>query len=110
MKFWKKKAEGGIEFVKHLRAHLGNRKTWFQLKCVSLLDFFAGSIEGLSASADGFLLATTSSDHSVKTYDVINFGLFCDVKMRLCVAHIALSFSFDRHDEHEESGVRSLAV
>ncbi len=79
MKFWKKKAEGGIEFVTHLRAHLGNTKTWYQINRVSLLDFFfAGSVEGLSACAFSLLLASTSSDHSVKTNDGINYGMCCD--------------------------------
>jgi peptidylprolyl isomerase domain and WD repeat-containing protein 1 len=55
IKFWKKKAEGGIEFVKHLRAHLG-------------------AIEGMAASDDGTLLATASNDSSIKIYDIINFG------------------------------------
>lgn len=34
----------------------------------------AGSVEGMSASADGLVLATTSNDGSLKIYDVVNFG------------------------------------
>ena len=53
--FWTKKVEGGIEFVKKFRAHLG-------------------SITGMAASADGLYLATASDDMSLKIYDVLNFG------------------------------------
>ena len=53
--FWKKKVDEGIEFVKMLRAHLG-------------------SIEGMAASADGLVLATTSNDNTLKIYDVVGFG------------------------------------
>ena len=35
---------------------------------------FAGSIEGLAADEEGLILATTSSDKSLKIYDVIGFG------------------------------------
>lgn len=51
---WKKQDEG-IEFVKHYRAHLM-------------------PILGVSASADGQLLATVAEDGTAKVFDVINFG------------------------------------
>jgi peptidylprolyl isomerase domain and WD repeat-containing protein 1 len=54
LKFWQKIA-GGLEFVKQWRPHLA-------------------AITGMSASADGFLLATVSTDKAVKIFDVINFG------------------------------------
>lgn len=55
VKFWKKTA-GGIEFVKHFKAH----KT---------------SIEHVASSADGSLLATAAKDRSVKIFDVLNFDM-----------------------------------
>lgn len=54
LKLWKKQDEG-IEFVKHYRAHLM-------------------PILGVSASADGQLLATVAEDGTAKVFDVINFG------------------------------------
>jgi peptidylprolyl isomerase domain and WD repeat-containing protein 1 len=54
LKLWKKQ-EAGIEFVKHYRAHLT-------------------PITGVSASADGQLLATISEDRTAKIFDVVNFG------------------------------------
>eukprot|EP01099_Mayorella_cantabrigiensis_P005333 TRINITY_DN4223_c0_g1_i1.p1 TRINITY_DN4223_c0_g1~~TRINITY_DN4223_c0_g1_i1.p1 ORF type:complete len:663 (+),score=156.82 TRINITY_DN4223_c0_g1_i1:65-1990(+) len=55
IKFWKKQ-KLGIEFVKHFRAHLG-----------SILD--------LALSADGLYLASTSSDKTIKIFDVLNFDM-----------------------------------
>lgn len=54
LKLWKKQ-EVGIEFVKHYRAHLQ-------------------PVIGVSASADGTLLASVSEDGTAKVFDVINFG------------------------------------
>ena len=68
IKFWKKKLDVGIDFVKHLRAHLG-------------------SIEGIAASADGLLLATVSNDQSLKIYDIVNFGLHLSI--HCCMAECA---------------------
>lgn len=34
----------------------------------------AGKINGVSVSADGLLLSTTSDDKALKIFDVINFG------------------------------------
>jgi peptidylprolyl isomerase domain and WD repeat-containing protein 1 len=50
VKFWKKMSEG-IEFVKHFHAHLGE-------------------INDMVASNDGLRLCTTSSDRTVKFFDV----------------------------------------
>jgi len=61
VKFWKK-VPGGIEFVKHFRAHLG-------------------PITGISVSADGAYLATVSVDRSLKMYDVQNFDMISMVKL-----------------------------
>ena len=55
IKFWKKMA-GSIEFVKHFRAHLGN-------------------VQDISCNSTGSLVATISSDGSVKIFDVINFDM-----------------------------------
>lgn len=54
IKFWKKQPIG-IEFVKHFRAHLG-------------------PIVGLSATSDGLYSCSVSTDQTLKTYDVFNFG------------------------------------
>jgi peptidylprolyl isomerase domain and WD repeat-containing protein 1 len=56
LKFWKK-GDGGIEFVKNYRAH-------------------TGPVTGIAVSADGTLLASISTDKTVKVFDVINFGRF----------------------------------
>ena len=56
LKLWKKQ-DTGIEFVKHYRAHLL-------------------PITGISASADGQLLASISEDGSAKVFDVVNFGAY----------------------------------
>jgi len=56
LKFWKKSPHL-IEFVKRYKAHIGG-------------------VSGMSASADGELLCTTSaSDGTFKTYDVTIFGM-----------------------------------
>eukprot|EP00124_Ichthyophonus_hoferi_P005140 Ihof_evm1s678 gene=Ihof_evmTU1s678 len=55
IKFWKK-AELGIEFVKHFKSHLA-------------------PITDLSASKDGLLLCSASVDKSLKVYDIINFDM-----------------------------------
>lgn len=56
VKFWKKQSIG-IEFVKHIRAHVG-------------------MITSLSITANGQLLATASPvDNTIKLFDVVNFGL-----------------------------------
>ncbi|XP_022710991.1 peptidylprolyl isomerase domain and WD repeat-containing protein 1-like [Varroa jacobsoni] len=55
VKFWKKEA-GGIEFVKHFRAHLGK-------------------IEGVASNWDGSLLCTISDDKSLKVFEVVSFDL-----------------------------------
>ncbi|RHZ65105.1 hypothetical protein Glove_319g14 [Diversispora epigaea] len=61
LKFWKK-SDRGIEFVKHFRAHIGN-------------------IIGISASADGLLLATIAVDKALKVFDVINFDMINMMKL-----------------------------
>lgn len=55
VKFWRKWTKG-IEFVKHFLSHLG-------------------SVEGLCASADGLLAASTGSDRALKFYDVAGFDM-----------------------------------
>jgi len=55
IKFWKKR-EGGIEFVKHYRAHLGN-------------------LISVDASSDGIRYASCANDQKVKIFDVINFDM-----------------------------------
>lgn len=55
IKFWKKQPRG-IEFVKHFRTHLG-------------------PINDLSVNSTGTLLASISSDKSLKVFDIINFDM-----------------------------------
>ncbi|KPM11220.1 WD domain containing protein 5 [Sarcoptes scabiei] len=62
IKFWKKQTIG-IEFVKHLRAHLGK-------------------IEDMSINNPlGTLLATVSDDKSLKIFDVVNFDMINVTKL-----------------------------
>ena len=62
VKFWKKSAQAGIEFVKTFRAHLA-------------------PIICMSASVDGSLLATTASDAAFKVFDVLAFDMISWVKL-----------------------------
>jgi peptidylprolyl isomerase domain and WD repeat-containing protein 1 len=55
VKFWKKQAVG-IEFVKQYRGHLG-------------------PVTSVSVSADGTIFVSSSSDKTVKIFDVVNFGI-----------------------------------
>lgn len=55
MKFWKK-AEQGIEFVKHYRAHMS-------------------SITGLAVSHSGELACSIAEDKTMKVFDVVNFDM-----------------------------------
>jgi peptidylprolyl isomerase domain and WD repeat-containing protein 1 len=61
VKFWKKNEEG-IEFVKHFRAHLH-------------------PITSMNANMMGTLLCTSSTDKSVKIFDVINFDMINMLKL-----------------------------
>lgn len=66
VKFWKKTDEG-VEFVKHFRAHLH-------------------PITSLSANAMGSLICTSSTDKSVKIFDVINFDMINMLKLDITPA------------------------
>ncbi|XP_066249842.1 peptidylprolyl isomerase domain and WD repeat-containing protein 1 [Euwallacea similis] len=55
IKFWKK-CEGGIEFVKHFRSHLG-------------------PITKIAANCAGSLMCSASLDKALKIFDVINFDM-----------------------------------
>lgn len=76
LKFWKKTATG-IEFVKHYKSHLS-------------------SIVDISLSADNELLATISTDMSLKVYDITNFGKRKKRQMVLILAE--LTYLLKRHD------------
>eukprot|EP00056_Hartaetosiga_gracilis_P004445 m.75093 g.75093 ORF g.75093 m.75093 type:complete len:644 (-) comp11832_c0_seq9:112-2043(-) len=56
IKFWRKKVDEGLDFVKHYKAHLE-------------------PITCMCASADGMHLATASEDFSLKIYDVEGFDM-----------------------------------
>ncbi len=62
VKFWKKKEEEGIEFVKHFRSHLG-------------------SIEDMQVSCNGELMCTISDDKTAKVFDVVNFDMINMLKL-----------------------------
>ena len=68
IKFWKK-VFGGIEFVKHFRAHLSQ-------------------VRELSVDSTGKLLCSCSSDKTAKIFDVVNFDMInmirLDYEPRLC--------------------------
>jgi peptidylprolyl isomerase domain and WD repeat-containing protein 1 len=61
VKFWKK-MDDGIEFVKHFRAHLN-------------------PITSLTANVMGSLLCTSSTDKTVKIFDVINFDMINMIRL-----------------------------
>ncbi|RDD42208.1 Peptidylprolyl isomerase domain and WD repeat-containing protein 1 [Trichoplax sp. H2] len=61
IKFWKK-CDELIEFVKHFRAH---RET----------------VVDIAASCDGLLVASASTDKSIKIFDVINFDMINMLKL-----------------------------
>lgn len=61
VKFWKKN-EDGIEFVKHFRAHLQ-------------------PITSLTTNVMGTMLCTSSTDKSVKIFDVINFDMINMIRL-----------------------------
>ncbi|MBN3308122.1 PPWD1 protein, partial [Amia calva] len=62
VKFWKKKEDQGIEFVKHFRSHLG-------------------VIECTAVSAEGALLCTVGEDRAMKVFDVVNFDMINMLKL-----------------------------
>lgn len=62
VKFWKKKEDEGIEFVKHFRSHLS-------------------VIECISVSAEGALLCTVGGDQAMKVFDVVNFDMINMLKL-----------------------------
>lgn len=91
MKFWKKKEDEGIEFVKHFRSHLGECErssvsstvpmsvpsvVFNVCVCVCL-----GVIECISVSAEGALLCTVGDDQAMKVFDVVNFDMINMLKL-----------------------------
>ncbi|ELU17611.1 hypothetical protein CAPTEDRAFT_160326 [Capitella teleta] len=62
VKFWKKKEDDGIEFVKHFRAHLG-------------------AVMDLSVSCNGELCCTIADDKTLKVFDVVSFDMINMVKL-----------------------------
>lgn len=82
LKFWKKTASG-IEFVKHYKSHLS-------------------SIVDISLSADHELLATISTDMSLKVYDITNFGK----NLERC-RYNNIDFYLNRHDQHDKVEIQA---
>ncbi|XP_033844876.1 peptidylprolyl isomerase domain and WD repeat-containing protein 1 [Periophthalmus magnuspinnatus] len=62
VKFWKKKEDEGIEFVKHFRSHLG-------------------VIESIAVSAEGALCCSVGDDQAMKVFDVVNFDMINMLKL-----------------------------
>ncbi|MGH0162249.1 UNVERIFIED_CONTAM: hypothetical protein FKN15_047684 [Acipenser sinensis] len=62
VKFWKKKEDAGIEFVKHFRSHLG-------------------VIECIGVSAEGALFCSVGDDQAMKVFDVVNFDMINMLKL-----------------------------
>ncbi|XP_044000395.1 peptidylprolyl isomerase domain and WD repeat-containing protein 1 [Gambusia affinis] len=62
VKFWKKKEDEGIEFVKHFRSHLS-------------------VIESIAVSAEGALFCSVGDDQAMKVFDVVNFDMINMLKM-----------------------------
>ncbi|KAJ8261196.1 hypothetical protein COCON_G00169190 [Conger conger] len=62
VKFWKKKEEEGIEFVKHFRSHLG-------------------VVECIAVSAEGALFCSVGDDQAMKVFDVVNFDMINMLKL-----------------------------
>ncbi|CAG9462896.1 unnamed protein product [Pedinophyceae sp. YPF-701] len=61
IKFWKKQ-QGGIEFAKHFKAHVG-------------------PVDGIAVSPDGELCASVSRDRTVKVFDVGTFDMISMTKL-----------------------------
>ncbi|EGD80149.1 peptidyl-prolyl cis-trans isomerase [Salpingoeca rosetta] len=80
LKFWKKKSEGGIEFVKHFKAHL------------------AGAITAAAVSADGLLLATGAEDNTIKVYDVPTFDMVNMIQLDDGQVPTTLEWVHNQHD------------
>uniref|UniRef100_A0A8C4QYJ4 peptidylprolyl isomerase n=1 Tax=Eptatretus burgeri TaxID=7764 RepID=A0A8C4QYJ4_EPTBU len=62
VKFWKKKEDEGVEFVKHFRSHLG-------------------TIEGVATSSEGALFCSIGDDKAMKIFDVVNFDMINMIKL-----------------------------
>uniref|UniRef100_UPI00358DE951 peptidylprolyl isomerase domain and WD repeat-containing protein 1-like n=1 Tax=Myxine glutinosa TaxID=7769 RepID=UPI00358DE951 len=62
VKFWKKKEDEGVEFVKHFRSHLG-------------------IIEGVATSSEGALFCSIGDDKAMKIFDVVNFDMINMIKL-----------------------------
>ncbi|MBN3277195.1 PPWD1 protein, partial [Polyodon spathula] len=62
VKFWKKKEDAGIGFVKHFRSHLG-------------------VIECIGISAEGALFCSVGDDQAMKVFDVVNFDMIDMLKL-----------------------------
>lgn len=76
VKFWKK-CEGGIEFVKHYRAHLS-------------------AIVGLCTSYDGLYAASSSTDKAIKVFDVKNFDMLTMMSLGFVPGVICFIYSYTR--------------
>ena len=76
IKFWKK-CEGGIEFVKHYRAHLS-------------------AVVGLCTSYDGLYAASSSTDKAIKVFDVKNFDMLTMMSLEYVPGAICFIYCYSR--------------
>ena len=103
LKFWKKRP-GGVEFVKHFRAHKGpidgelttvpppacmSCSCWLKacvhlqcaLHCAAAMCNTCDAVTGMAVSNDGSLLVTISRDQSAKVFDVPGFDMVLMLKL-----------------------------
>ena len=89
VKFWKKKEDEGIEFVKHFRSHLGMKWTLtaaagekkLQISAVTNALVSSGVMEGIAVSAEGALFCSIGDDQAMKVFDVVNFDMINMLKL-----------------------------
>uniref|UniRef100_A0A8C5B717 peptidylprolyl isomerase n=1 Tax=Gadus morhua TaxID=8049 RepID=A0A8C5B717_GADMO len=62
VKFWKKREDEGVEFVKHFRSHLG------YMECIAV-------------SSEGAIFCSVGDDQAMKVFDVVNFDMINMLKL-----------------------------
>ncbi|KAJ3605830.1 hypothetical protein NHX12_027874 [Muraenolepis orangiensis] len=62
VKFWKKREDIGVEFVKHFRSHIGF------LECIAV-------------SSEGAIFCSVGDDQAMKVFDVVNFDMINMLKL-----------------------------
>ncbi|KAG7274055.1 hypothetical protein CRUP_030777 [Coryphaenoides rupestris] len=62
VKFWKKREDEGVEFVKHFRSHIG-------------------IMECMAVSSEGAIFCSVGDDQAMKVFDVVNFDMINMLKL-----------------------------